>query len=211
MQLSDAVPREAIEAKIGPFTEKVGFTEADSFIRNDKEHMSTLGLYVWDQMVARGDAKQPWALAAVYPHRLDKMAQFIKRELRRAWVTDSFTTKLYSSILPDYSFADIELHECYPGDLHIGDIEFSDVSRPLAKPSDGIGAREFHGLRVFGDFLDGVTQVAKSRGLDRISLIAGSPHAHDVFTRYGFKVGDGHGAEYAYRSKGFSHGMLLTI
>jgi hypothetical protein len=211
MELSETLPHAAIAAKIGEYEERVGFTDADSFIRNDKESMSSVGLYVWDQMVARHVVQNPRALATVYPNRLDKMAQFIKRELRQEWITDAFTTKLFSPILPDYSFVDLEIVQCYPGDIHLLDLEFSDVRRPLDKPSMGVGARGYHGLGVFGDFLDNVKQLARERGLHRISLMAASPEAHQVFSRHGFVVGDGALAQWTFDNVGHSHAMLLTL
>lgn len=63
--------------------------------------MSAVGLYVWDQMVARRVVSDPTALGKVYPDRLDKMYQFLKRELRAEPITDAFTTKLFSPIRPD--------------------------------------------------------------------------------------------------------------
>lgn len=181
MELSETLPRAAIAAKIGEYEERIGFTDADTFIRNDKDSMSSVGLYVWDQMVARNVANDPRALAAVYPNRLDKMFQFIKRELRKDWITDAFTTKLFSPVLPDYSFVDLEIVQCYPGDIHLLDLEFSDVRRPLNKPSVGVGARGYHGLGVFGDFLDNVKQLARQRGLDRIAYGCFTRSAPSVF------------------------------
>src|SRR3546814_7882834 len=69
--------------------------------------------------------------------------------------------------MPDYPFAVIELCQCFPDDLHIADVELSDIRRKLEQPQNGIGARGYHGLGVFGDLLDGVKMVAKERGLSR--------------------------------------------
>lgn len=211
MKLAETLPRGAIEMKVGPFDERIGFTDADTFIRNDKNTMSTVGLYVWDQMVARKVVADPRALASVYPNRLDKMAQFIKRELRQDWITDAFTTQLVSPIRPDYAFVDLKIVQCYPRDIHIADVEFSDPRNPLDEPTTGIGARRYRGLGVFGDFLDAVRRLARERGLDRISLMAASPQAHETFSRYGFKVGDGARAQWTFENVGFSHPMLLKL
>src|SRR3546814_20009117 len=113
--------------------------------------------------------------------------------------------------MPDYPFAVIELCQCFPDDLHIADVELSDIRRKLEQPQNGIGARGYHGLGVFGDLLDGVKMVAKERGLSRISLIAASPQAHAVFERPGFKVGDGALTGLADPPPGDSQAILLNI
>src|SRR3546814_13438038 len=91
--------------------------------------------------------------------------------------------------MPDYPFAVIELCQCFPDDLHIADVELSDIRRKLEQPQNGIGARGYHGLGVFGDLLDGVKMVAKERGLSRISLIAASPQPPAVFDRKSVGLG----------------------
>src|SRR3546814_14313832 len=93
--------------------------------------------------------------------------------------------------MPDYPFAVIELCQCFHDDLHIADVELSDIRRKLEQPQNGIGARGYHGLGVSGDLLDCVKMVAKERGVSRISLIDASPHAHAVFERHAFKAGNG--------------------
>lgn len=211
MELADTLPRDAIKNRIGDYRETIGFTDAATFIRQDKPAMSMVGLYVWDQMVARKAVADPRALERVYPHNLEKMAQFIKRELRRDWITDAFTTQLVSPLDPDYPFAELQIFQCYPGDIFINDVEFSDITRRLDVPTQGIGARRYHGLGVFPVFLERVKQVARERGLNRISLMAASNPAHHVFSRYGFVVGDGARAQMAYDELGFSHPMLLKL
>lgn len=211
MELSDILPREAILAKVGEFTENVVSASAGEFIRDQEDAMSTVGLYVWDQMVARKVASDPSALRDIYPDRLEKLAQFIKKELGGEWLTDAFSTRLYSPLDPEYSFVDLTVVQCYPNDVHIQDIEFADLTRKLSRPKSGLGARTYQGLGVFGHFLDNIKMLARERGLDRISLMAASPAAHDVFTRYGFVVGDGALAQAAFDTLGYSHPMLLKV
>jgi len=87
----------------------------------------------------------------------------------------------------------------------------SDVSRRLERPTTGHGARPYHGLHVLGVFLDRVKELARERRLDRISLMAASPKAHEVFARHGFVVGDGAMAQWTYDNVGMSHPMLLRL
>src|SRR3546814_17428401 len=104
--------------------------------------------------------------------------------------------------MPDYPFAVIELCQCFPDDVHIADVEPSDIRRKLEQPQNGIGTRGYTGLGVFGDLLDGVQMVAKESGISRISLIAASSHPHAVLERAGFKVGSSASPALASRRPG---------
>ncbi|KPH67349.1 N-acetyltransferase [Novosphingobium sp. ST904] len=211
LRLSDAIPRDAIRAKIGDFEEKVTANTAAEYIERDPTGMMTTGLYGWDYAVAQQLVDDDQEIGAVYPARPDLFPGFLDKKWGRPFLQDAFATKLYSPIMPDYPFAVIELCQCFPDDLHIADVELSDIRRKLEQPQNGIGARGYHGLGVFGDLLDGVKMVAKERGLSRISLIAASPQAHAVFERHGFKVGDGALSALAYQQLGYSHAMLLKL
>src|SRR3546814_11580111 len=93
---------------------------------------------------------------------------FLDKKWGRPFLQDAFATKLYSPIMPDYPFAVIELCQCFPDDLHIADVELSDIRRKLEQPQNGIGARGYHGLGVFGALRDGVKMVDKEGGLSGI-------------------------------------------
>src|SRR3546814_2784982 len=53
LRLSDAIPRDAIRAKIGDFEEKVTANTAAEYIERDPTGTMTTGLYGWDYAVAQ--------------------------------------------------------------------------------------------------------------------------------------------------------------
>src|SRR3546814_2155796 len=111
----------------------------------------TRGLYGWDYAVAQQLVDDDQEIGAVYPARPDLFPGFLDKKWGRPFLQDAFATKLYSPIMPDYPFAVIELCQCFPDDLHIADVELSDIRRKLEQQQNGIGARGYHGLGVFGD------------------------------------------------------------
>src|SRR3546814_5360806 len=101
----------------------------------------TRGLYGWDYAVAQQLVDDDQEIGAVYPARPDLFPGFLDKKWGRPFLQDAFATKLYSPIMPDYPFAVIELCQCFPDDLHIADVELSDIRRKLEQPQNGIGAR----------------------------------------------------------------------
>jgi len=67
-------------------------------------------------------------------------------------------------------------------------VEFSDYDKPVSKDDPSSEYRGWHGLHVFPEFIERLTEVAKSQGAKRISLMVAHPPLRAVFEKYGFEV-----------------------
>src|SRR3546814_14127361 len=80
LRLSDAIPRDAIRAKIGDFEEKVTANTAAEYIERDPTGMMTTGLYGWDYAVAQQLVDDDQEIGAVYPARPDLFPGFLDKK-----------------------------------------------------------------------------------------------------------------------------------
>jgi hypothetical protein len=126
-------------------------------------------------------------------------------------ILDAYCANFFNEHDPNYPFLKIEMIQCLPSDIHIIDVHMLDLTRPANDPPTEGAPRSHHGLHLFGQLLDRLKHVAAARGVERISLVAASPAAHDVFSRYGFKVSGAPASQYAWKNVGFSHGMVLSL
>jgi hypothetical protein len=135
------------------------------------------------------------------------IAEFVEAELGEVPVTEVFAASYFNEIDPNYSFVDVSLVRCWPNDIHIADVEFSDNRKPLhnGKKVKGSLNRNYHGLHVFDDFIERLNDVAKSKGVERISLLVAHEDVYPVFSRHGFKVSTTKMAQVAFNAahKGF--------
>jgi len=210
MELRDALPLEAIASLFPEAREEVLADSVAALRTNLPDRIPAVGLFVWDEMAFRGDTARPEAMQEVYPHRAERMFAFVARELGRPPITDAYYAHWYNALSDEDPFITIELCQCYPSDIHIADIVFADLSRPAHDDSE-ISPREYRGLGLFAEFLDRLRQVARSRGLERISLVAASPAAHSFFSKHGFVVSPTLVGRSAFEELGHSHPMYLMV
>src|SRR3546814_1567858 len=93
LRLSDAIPRDAIRAKIGDFEEKVTANTAAEYIERDPTGMMTTGLYGWDYAVAQQLVDDDQEIGAVYPARPDLFPGFLDKKWGRPFLQDAFATR----------------------------------------------------------------------------------------------------------------------
>lgn len=216
--LSDAIPRDLFAAKFSEVDEKVIAKERTRFYREDPSSASTVNLFCWDEGVARGVVKDGEEMKRYHPHNLARAYQLTKERLNEEPFKEVFCTEFYNEHSKQefggrkvrLPFAEIKLVHCYPNDIHISDVTLLDLTKPIWE-DDPIAPRSHRGLHVFSELLDGLLNVARHRNIGRISLVAASPAAHSVFTRYGFTPTDTPVSQYALRNLGFSHAMAKEV
>lgn len=111
------------------------------------------------------------------------------------------------------SFVDVSIVRCWPNDIHIADVEFSDNRKPLRGGSKVKGStnRGYHGLHVFGEFIRRLKATAKEKDIQRISLMAADRELYPVFKRHGFKVSTAKMAQIAFKGAGVGFPMILEV
>src|SRR3546814_9917959 len=85
LRLSDAIPRDAIRAKIGDFEEKVTANTAAEYIERDPTGMMTTGLYGWDYAVAQQLVDDDQEIGAVYPARSEEHTSELQSLMRSSY------------------------------------------------------------------------------------------------------------------------------
>src|SRR3546814_13941869 len=114
LRLSEAIPRDAIRAKIGDFEEKVTANTAAEYIERDPTGMMTTGLYGWDYAVAQQLVVDDQEIRGVYPSRPDLFPGLLDKKWGRPFLPDAFATKLYCPIMPGYPFSFINICRVFP-------------------------------------------------------------------------------------------------
>ena len=134
---------------------------------------------------------------------------FVQKELGAAPVTKVYTASMYrpGETVP---FADVSIVRCWPSDLHICDVEFSDFDKPIAEDDPTSRYRGWHGLHVFPEFLARLIEVAKSEDVKRISLMVAHPPLRQTFEKYGFEVSHTEVAQRAAKI-GMGFPMILQL
>lgn len=189
IELSHALPKDSIEALVPGATTEIIATNVKDWKAKKSSQVPPLSLYIWDEMVHRGLAKKPFKIAPWTENadHKDGIYSFVQKELGAAPVTKVFTASMYRPG-ESSSFADVSLVRCYPHDIHICDVEFSDYDKPVSKDDPSSEYRGWHGLHVFPEFIERLKEVAKSQGAKRISLMVAHPPLRAVFEKYGFEV-----------------------
>lgn len=216
--LSDAIPRDLFGRMFGSVSEKVIAKERTRFYREDPHGASTVNLFCWDEGVARGAVADGDEMKEYHPAHLLKAYQLTKKRLGEEPFKEVFCTSFYNEHSKqdffgrrrNLPFAQIDLVHCYPNDIHISDIHLLDLTQPVKDPTD-IAPRTHRGLHVFNELLEGLEGVARKKGIERLSLVAASRAAHDVFSRYGFAPTETPVSQYAFVNLGFSHAMAKPV
>lgn len=201
--LSEAVPMDVIKRVFPDARSQVVASDVKSFLANGTDISSTC-MFIWDEMVHRGVAKEPFKIAPIIHDDFKGIHQFIKKEFGRAPITDAYSVKLFNGHGGD-AFGEVVLTEIYPDDIHISDVMFADNRKPVK------AHRRYKGLHVFGEFLARLKEVAESRGKERNSLLCASPPVYEVFSRHGFKVSETEMAQRAFNMAGTGFAMVLKV
>lgn len=170
-------------------------------------------MFIWDEMVHRNVTSFPFKIAPYTQNNFSGVAEFIQKELGRPPVTEAYAVSYFNEITPKTSFIDVSLVRCWPNDIHIADVEFSDNRLPVhAGPKiKGELGRSYHGLHIFGDFINGLRGVAKEKGVERISLMVADGALYPVFKKYGFEVSETYMAQIGFKKAGMGFPMVLQL
>lgn len=210
-RLSDATPRSGIVAHDPNSHEVIIANGVADFLLKSSKDVPGACMFVWDEMVDRGVASHPFAISPVVENGYQGIYDFIRDELDREPIVDAFASKWFHVGPASESFVDISLVECFPGDIHIADVEFSDVGKPVKRTDPSSEYRKYHGLHVFDEFMENLTSVARSRGAERLSLMVAHAPLYRVFERHGFRVSSTHMAQMAFQMAGTGFPMLMDI
>lgn len=209
--LSDTVPRDCFIPQFKEVREEVLATDMAALQHHRPSDVIGVSLYIWDEMVHRGIAKEPFKIAPIINDDMKGIYEFVRDELGAEPVTDVFATRFFNEVDPEMSFVDVTLLQCFPDDIFIADVEFSDNRRPIDGEPAVKGVRNYHGLHIFENFLDRIKALARERGVGRISLMVGGPGLYEVFLRYGFKVSESVMAQMAFENTGMGFPMYLEV
>jgi len=218
VQLSDAIPVDRFNELFTKVEEEVVARNTAAFYVRDPAGASTVNLFVWDEGVSRGLVVNGEEMRKYHPDKPKKAYGLTKLRVGQEPFREVFCVKYYNEHSRqnyfgknvNLPFAQIDLVECYPSDIHIADITLLDLTKPVRDNAEP-APRSHRGLHVFPLLLDGLMSVAKQKGLDRLSLVAASRAAHDTFSRYGFKPTDTPVSQYAFQNLGFGHAMALNV
>jgi hypothetical protein len=210
-QLNEVIPAERFAETYAQVCREVLATTVEQWrTRRSKDIPSTM-MFIWDEMVHRGIARSPFKVAPIVNSGFKGIYEFIEEELGHSPLSDAFAVEYFNELEPTSSFAEVSLVQCFPNDLHISDVEFSDQRHPLPATHPDRRHRKYKGLHVFEQFLDRLRSVARARGTERISGLVASPPVHHVLARHGFQISDSKMALAAYRRTGQGHAMILRV
>lgn len=211
--LADAVPRDLFVPLFKHVNEQVLAVDWRTLQEVKSEQVGGICMFIWDEMVDRKATDQPFKIAPYTENGFKGVARFVERELGRPIVTEAYAVSYFNEITPKLSFVDVSLVRCYPADIHIADVEFSDNRRPIhyGPKLKGSMSRGYHGLHVFGEFIDRLRGVAKHKGVERISLMVADPQLYQVFKRHGFEVSKTNMAQVAFNMAGTGFPMILEL
>lgn len=218
VSLSEAIPRDLFAEMFNNVEEKISAKERTRFYRNDPGGASTVNLFCWDEAIHRGLVGDGEEMKQYHPSDLGKAYQLTKDRIGAEPFQEVFCTTFYNEHSKqrylgrraNLPFAQIDLVQCYPNDIHVSDLVLADLTRPVVDMNP-IAPRSHAGLHVFPALLDGLIAVARAKGVDRLSLVAASPAAHDVFSKYGFSPTETMVSQFAFQNQGFGHAMALSV
>mgnify|MGYP003637546297 CR=1 FL=1 len=205
-----AVPVVDIQRAVPGAIESTVADDVSSFLAKQPEKVPPTCLYIWDQAVHRGRISKPFKIAPIVNNGNVGIYDFVTQELGRPAFIDAYSVT-FAHPVTGYDFAEVSLVQCYPDDIHICDVAFSDTTAPLSPSQSEIERRGYRGLHVFGQFIDQLATVARDRGVGRLSLMVASRGLPPVFARYGFKPSKTKAAKAALKSTGFGYPMILRL
>lgn len=210
-KLSDAIPEEEISSPFKNVQKKI-IASSMSDIKNYRaKDVAAISLFIWDEMVHRGIAKEPFKIAPIINNDFKGIYEFVTKEFGCEPVTDAYAVSYFNELDSEYSFVDATLVQCFPEDIHIADVEFADNRKPLKGKSASKGVRSFHGLHVFSDFISRLKIIAKARDAKRLSLMVADSDLYPVFKRHGFVVSDTQMAQMAFNGPRMGFPMILPV
>jgi len=212
-ELADAVPKNLFVPIFQHVKEKVLAMDWKSFQGNRPNHVSGVCMFIWDEMVHRGVAAEPLKIAPIVNNGFKGIAKFVHKELKEVPVTEAYAVSYYNEVDPKNSFVDVSLVRCWPNDIHIADVEFSDNRKPAhaGRKVKSSSRRNYHGLHVFSDFLARLKDVAREKGVERISLMVAHNDLYPVFRRHGFQVSQTEMSKVAFERVGVGFPMILSV
>lgn len=210
-ELSDAVSVDLFAPPFADVRRVIDANTVPEFRANCGEKIAGVCMFVWDEMVHRGRVRNPQKIARIVQNDFVGIYSFVQRNLGKAPLTQAHASRFFNEFDQKRSFADVFLARCYPNDIHICDVEFSDNRRRVAADDPTEPFRAYHGLHVFDVFLERLRGIAQQLSAERISLIVAYPPLHAVFSRHGFAVSETTMAQRAFRMAGHGHPMVLNI
>jgi hypothetical protein len=212
-ELADAIPRDLFVPMFQDVKEAILATDWASFQKKRAKDVSGVCLFIWDEMVHRGVTAEPFKIAPIVDNGFKGIAKFVRQELKEEPVTEAYAVSYYNEIDPKDSFVDASLVRCWPNDIHIADVEFSDNRKPAhgGRKVKSSSQRNYHGLHVFGDFIARLKNVAKEKRIERISLMVAHKDLYEVFRRHGFEVSETEMAKLAFENVGVGFPMILSV
>lgn len=212
-ELADSIPKDLFVPMFQEVKETVLATDWESFQKTRAKDVPGVCLFIWDEMVHRKVAAKPHKIAPIVDDDCNGIADFIRKELRKAPVTDAYAVSYFNEVDPKNSFVDVSLVRCWPNDIHIADVEFSDNRKPAhaGEKEKSSSQRNYHGLHVFGEFLGRLKDVARQKEIERISLMVAHNDLYEVFKRHGFHVSETEMAKFAFENVGVGFPMIHPV
>lgn len=212
-ELAEAVPKDIFRPMFQIVKEEIAATDWKGLQKSRPAHIAGICMFIWDEMVDRKMTTQPFKIGPIVKNSFKGIAKFIESELGKPPVTEAYAASYFNEIDPENSFVDVSLVRCWPNDIHIADVEFSDNRKPVHKGMKvkGSTSRNYHGLHVFGDFIERLNDIAKNKSVERISLIVAHEDLYPVFSRHGFKVSSTTMAQIAFNSAGLGYPMIRKV
>lgn len=209
--LKDAIPTDLFATKFTNVREKVLATTVPQFLENQPAKIPSVSLFIWDEMVHRNLVSEPFKIAPVINNGYHGIYEFVRDELGEEPIRDVLSTKYFNEINSAEPFADVSLALCYPNDIHIIDVEFSDNRHPLPQDDPSRGLRKYKGLHIFGTFLERLKAVARVKQADRLSLMVAEPPLYQVFRKHGFAVSKTQMSQRAFKMARHGFAMVLPV
>jgi hypothetical protein len=209
--LDDVMPEASFSNRFSKIEKKTVASSIHELKKNRDKDVVGISLFVWDEMVDRGIAKDPFKIAPVINNGFIGIYDFVAKELGSDPVKDVLAVAYFNENDSILSFADTTIAQCFPNDLHIADIELADNSKKALRQNPSKGYRNYPGLHLLDEYLDRLTQVGKGRGVDRLSLMIGDKDVYPVFKRHGFVVSTTQMAQMAFRAAGQGFPMIRKI
>lgn len=212
-ELADAIPKDLFVPMFQDVKETVLATDWESFQKNRAKDVSGVCMFIWDEMVHRGVVVEPFKIAPIVNNGFKGIAKFVRQELKKKPVTEAYAVSFFNEVDPKNSFVDVSLVRCWPNDIHLADVEFSDNRKPVhaGKKVKSSSQRNYHGLHVFGPFVTRLKNVAREKGIERISLMVAHKDLYEVFRRHGFQVSETKMAKLAFENVGIGYPMILPV
>ncbi|SIT58686.1 hypothetical protein BQ8794_570008 [Mesorhizobium prunaredense] len=210
-KLTNAIPRDKFVPLFKEVREEVLAEDMPTLQRVRPSDVVGVSLFVWDEMVHRKVAEQPFKIAPIINSGMNGIYEFVEKELGRPPVTDVLATRFFNEVNPEMSFVDVTLVQCFPDDIHISDVEFSDNRRPVGGGKPEKGLRNYHGLHIFDDFIERLKAIARDQAVSRLSLVVGGKGLYEVFARHGFQVSETTMAQIAFKRTGVGFSMYMNV